>query len=175
MNVALWFYLLLYNVYLTCSLVGLPYDFIPFKVDHNIVSGYLLLATIVIFSLRPFLVKKLIHLVFLLVSSLLVSAIVASVDIKAASVYVALPLVILSLILIPVAFSKRLNKLNEKSWIIMPMTAVIFILIYIGERILPQWVGSYEFYVALEFGGVISFSYSLVQNAIHIIRKVLKA
>ena len=95
MNVALWFYLLLYNVYLTCSLVCLPYDFIPFKVDHNIVSGYLLLATIVIFSLRPFLVKKLIHLVFLLVSSLLVSAIVASVDIKAASVYVALPLVIL--------------------------------------------------------------------------------
>ncbi len=174
MNVALWFYLLLYNVYLTCSLVSLPYDFIPFKVDHNIISGYLLFATIVIFSLRPFFVKKLNHLVLLLASSLFVSAIVASVDIKTASVYVALPLVIMSLILIPIAFCKRLNRLNEKSWIIMPLAILFFILIYIGKRYFPQWVGSYDFYVALEFGCVIVFIYSLVQNSIYIIRKVLK-
>ena len=97
-----------------------------------------------------------------------------SVDIKAASVYVALPLVIMSLILIPIAFCKRLNRLNEKSWIIMPVAVVIFILIYIGKRYFPQWVGSYDFYVALEFGCVIAFIYSLVQNSIYIIRKVLK-
>jgi xanthine/uracil permease len=80
----------------------------------------------------------------------------------------------MSLILIPIAFCKRLNRLNEKSWIIMPLAILFFILIYIGKRYFPQWVGSYDFYVALEFGCIFAFFYSLVQNSIYIIRKVLK-
>lgn len=178
MNVALWIYLFLYNIYLACRALGVMYSGIvapiPIEFNHYFMDGFLLLSVIVIFSLRPFCVSKLRDLVLLLASSFMVSAIVMQLDAKGASLVVVSLLVLLSIVLIPIAIYKRQNVLTQKCWMIMPASVLVAILLCIVHMKIPHLM-DYYFYYTLGLGCVISFSYSLVQNAIHIIRKVLKA
>ena len=177
MNIALWIYLFLYNIYLACCGLGIMSSHIiapiPLELNLFIVDGFLLLSAIVIFSLRPFIVSKLRDLVLLLTSSLVASGIVMQLDAKGASLVVTSLLVLFSIILIPIAIYKRQNALIQKCWMIMPASVLVAILLWIVHVKFPQLM-DYYFYYTLGMGCVISFSYSLVQNVIHIIRKVLK-
>ena len=165
MNVALWIYLFLYNIYLACCGLGV--------INHYFMDGFLLLSAVVIFSLRPFRVSKLRYLVLLLASSLVASGVVMMLEAKGASLFVTSLLVLLSIILIPIAIYKRQNVLTQKCWMIMPASVLVAILLWIVHMKFPQLM-DYYFYYTLGLGCVISFSYSLVQNVIHIIRKDLK-
>jgi len=165
MNVALWMYLLLYNVYLTCCGLGV--------INHCFIDGFLLLSAVVIFSLRPFVVSKLRDLVLLLTSSFVASGVVMMLEAKGTSLVVTSLLVLLSIILIPIAIYKRQNVLIQKCWMIMPASVLVAILLWFVHVKFSQLM-DYYFYFTLGLGCVISFFYSLVQNAIYIIRKVLK-
>jgi len=157
MNIALWIFLFLYDIYWACreaqvmyyrAVILIPYT--PIEFDRCFMDGFLLLSAIVIFSLRPFRVSKLV------------------------SCFVESLLVLLSIILIPIAIYKRQNVLTRKCWMIMPASVLVAILLCIVHMKIPHLM-DYYFNYTLGLGCVISFSYSLVQNAIHIIRKVLKA
>ena len=176
MNVALWIFLFLYDVYLACRALGVMSSIIapiPIEFNHYVVDGFLLLSAIVIFSLRPFFVSKLRDLVLLLASSCMASGIVMQFDAKGASLVVASFLIFLSIILIPIAIYKKQNNLIKECWMIMPASVLGAVLLWVVHASCPKLM-DYYFYISLEFGCVVSFCYSLVQNANHIIRKVLK-
>ena len=181
MNAALWIFLFLYDIYWACreaqvmyyrAVILIPYT--PIEFDRCFMDGFLLLSAIVIFSLRPFRVSKLRYLVLLLASSFVASGGVMMLDSKLVSCFVESLLVLLSIILIPIAIYKRQNVLTRKCWMIMPASVLVAILLCIVHMKIPHLM-DYYFNYTLGLGCVISFFYSLVQNAIHIIRKVLKA
>ena len=176
MNVALWIFLFLYDVYFACRALGVMSSLIapiPIEFNHYLVDGFLLLSAIVIFSLRPFRVSKLRSLILLLASSFVASGVAVQLDAKVASLVVASLLILLSIILIPIAIYKKQNNLIKECWMIMPASVLGAVLLWVVHASCPKLM-DYYFYISLEFGCVVSFCYSLVQNANYIIRKVLK-
>lgn len=181
MNKALWIYLSLYNVYLSCILIGLPGNFVMFsasEIAFKSIYAFLMLSTIILFLLRPFLTSKLPGLVLLLSTSMIAAAIIMHFEFilatKVIDTIVTTLLVVYSIILLPIAFVKREYKLNNRCWMIMPVSFLMFFLFYFGKNILPKGIGSPYFFASLEYGCIIVFFYSLLQNASFVIRKCLK-
>ena len=150
MNIALWIFLLLYDIYWACreaqvmyyrAVILIPYT--PIEFDRCFMDGFLLLSAIVIFSLRPFRVSKLRYLVLLLASSFVASGIVMLLDAKGASLVVVSLLVMLSIVLIPIAFYKRQNVLTKRCWMIMPASVLVAILFCVVHEICPKMMDYY--------------------------------